>query len=247
MPNINNAYLRYGDQVLFENLSFQLAPGKITCLLGPSGVGKTTLLKLLAKLTSVGKHDELHADIIGADGVAIDLDVAYMAQEDGLMPWSTVLNNVMLGAKLRGEKKDIAKAKILLEQVGLTGALNKKPKQLSGGMRQRVALVRTLMEDKGIVLMDEPFSALDVITRLRLQDLAVELLKGKTVLMITHDPLEALRMSDMVYVMQGQPATFSEAIIPEGTAPRDASDEKLLALQGQLLKELSRVDLSLLP
>lgn len=236
MPNITvkNATLRYGDQVLFDGLNLELASEKCTCLLGPSGVGKSTLLRLLAGLTSVGDNDELSAEISGYS----HNDIAYMAQQDGLLPWLTVRENVMLGATLRAAKCDVVTANQLLTQVGLIDAADKTPEQLSGGMRQRAALVRTLIENKSIVLMDEPFSALDAITRLRLQELAVKLLHGKTVLFITHDPLEALRVADNIYVMSGRPATLGKVIQPHGIAPRNLTDENLLALQGKLLIEL---------
>ncbi len=237
---INNAYLQYGQQVLFDGLQLTLPLGKWVCLLGPSGVGKSTLLRVLANLTSISNKDKLHADINVPTSIDLQRDVAYMAQEDGLLPWLNVLDNVTIGSKLRGESIDKAKARDLLQQVGLVDAQQKRPEQLSGGMRQRVALVRTLYENKKVVLMDEPFSALDAITRLRLQELAVGLLQDKTVLLITHDPLEALRVGDILYVMTGQPAQLSAAIIPEGKKPRDLENDHILKLQGKLLKALEQ-------
>lgn len=148
MPDItiNNAKLRYGDQLLFDGLNLQLIAGQWTCLLGPSGVGKSTLLRLLAGLTCVSDQDELSAEI--PNHKFLLSQIAYMAQQDGLLPWLTVRENVLLGAKLRGEKLNMAAADELLQQVGLQAAANKTPEQLSGGMRQRAALVRTLMEQK---------------------------------------------------------------------------------------------------
>jgi putative hydroxymethylpyrimidine transport system ATP-binding protein len=233
---INNAHLQYAEQVLFDKLSFTIKAQQWTCLLGASGVGKSTLLRLLAGLTAVGKNDILAADITNHD--ELKKNIAYMAQQDGLLPWLSALQNVVLGSKLRHQKPDYNQAKLLLEQVGLAAAENKNPEQLSGGMRQRVALARTLYENKSIVLMDEPFSALDVITRLKLQELAVTLLQNKTVLFITHDPLEALRVADNIYVMFGQPVKMSAVIQPQGKAPRDLNDQTILKLQGELLREL---------
>jgi putative hydroxymethylpyrimidine transport system ATP-binding protein len=114
------------------------------------------------------------------------------------------------------------------------------PATLSGGQRQRVALARTLMEDRPAVLMDEPFSSLDAITRTRLQDLAATLLYGKTVLLVTHDPLEALRLGDLVYVMAGRPATVEPPLRPGGEPPRAVDDPGLLELQAALLARLTK-------
>ena len=128
----------------------------------------------------------------------------------------------------------------MLVRVGLEGREGDRPARLSGGMRQRVALARTLMEDRPIVLMDEPFSALDAITRYQLQALAAELLAGRTVLLVTHDPLEALRLGHRVQVMAGAPARLGEALEPAGAPPRDVADPALLNLQADLLERLSR-------
>ena len=127
-----------------------------------------------------------------------------------------------------------------MQKIGLGGVVDKLTAELSGGMRQRVALARTLMEDKPIVLMDEPFSSLDAITRLNLQNVATSWLKNKTVLLVTHDPLEALRLGHVVYVMTGQPAQLGEPIQPPGQSPRSTTDAQVLALQGELLQRLAQ-------
>ena len=134
----------------------------------------------------------------------------------------------------------LARARALLARVGLSGHEGDRPAKLSGGMRQRVALARTLMEDRPVVLMDEPFSALDAITRYQLQALAAELLAGRTVLLVTHDPLEALRLGHRVQVMAGRPARLDDALEPAGAPPRDPGEPELLTLQAELLKRLSR-------
>jgi putative hydroxymethylpyrimidine transport system ATP-binding protein len=126
-----------------------------------------------------------------------------------------------------------------LALVGLAGQGNARPAQLSGGMRQRVALARTLMEDRPIVLMDEPFSALDAITRYRLQELAAELLAERTALLVTHDPLEALRLGHAVYVISGEPARLGPVTVPLGAPPRDPTAARLLRLQAELIRELA--------
>ena len=236
--HLHAAALSYGGRCVFEALDLALPAGRTTCLLGPSGVGKTSLLRMIAGLAQ------------GARGAAVDDGgrpvkdrVAYLAQRDLLLPWLSVLDNVTLGRRLRGQPLDRATesiARALLARVDLAGHEHDRPAQLSGGMRQRVALARTLMENRPIVLMDEPFSALDAITRHQLQALAAELLAGRTVLLVTHDPLEALRLGHRVQVMSGAPARLDTALEPNGTPPRAPSDPALLSLQAELLMRLSR-------
>jgi putative hydroxymethylpyrimidine transport system ATP-binding protein len=226
----------YGGTPLFEALDLELPAGQWTCLLGPSGVGKSTLLRLVAGLEPAGSETRIACN----DRRPLAGRVAYMAQQDLLLPWLDALGNVTLGSRLRGRADATARtrARALLAEVGLAGQEAKRPAQLSGGMRQRVALARTLAEDRPVVLMDEPFSGLDVPARLRLQELAARLLAGRTVLLVTHDPLEALRLGHRIHVMAGQPARLDAALTPAGTAPRDVADPALLALQGELLKRL---------
>ncbi len=235
---IASARLTYGGTPLFEDLNLRLEPAAVTCLLGPSGVGKTTLLRLIAGLA----EPEPPTTVSAGDGQPLAGRVAYMAQQDLLLPWRTVLGNVLLGATLRGERRTPAlvdEARGLLERVGLAGREEDRPAALSGGQRQRVALARTLMERRPVVLMDEPFSALDAITRLRLQELAAELLAGRTVLLVTHDPLEALRIGHRVHVMSGLPASIGPALEPPGRPPRAPDDPAVLAMQGELLRRLA--------
>jgi putative hydroxymethylpyrimidine transport system ATP-binding protein len=280
---LSNASLRFQHKLLFENLSFELPSHSITCLLGPSGVGKTTLLRMLAGLPLFGRgQDKLqafphrrtsltapspptpppqagegsedmnlffinefcHATITTSDGIPLTDRVTYMGQTDLLLPWLSVLDNVMLGSYLRSQQCDIqtkARALHILESVGLDAEIHHKPTTLSGGMKQRVALARTLMEEKPVVLMDEPFSALDAITRYDMQTLAAEKLAGKTVLLITHDPWEALRLGHQIIVLRGQPAQLSNSIIPPELPPRDITHATLLPLQKLLLNELNMV------
>ena len=164
-----------------------------------------------------------------------------MAQQDLLLPWLSLRENAMLGARLRGETStdQVARSEDLLGRAGLSEAAHLLPAACSGGMRQRAALVRTLMEDRPVALMDEPFSALDAITRLQLQDIAADLLTGRTVLLVTHDPLEALRLGNRVHVMTGRPARIGDAIAPDGPTPRPASDPGLVTLQAKLLAQLA--------
>lgn len=213
--------------VVAERLSLDFTGGRTTCLLGRSGVGKTSLLRHLAGLLP-GTHPAG--------------PVAYMAQRDLLLPWLDTLDNVLLGYRLRGDpaahRAAEPRARALLGEVGLGDRLHHKPQALSGGMRQRVALARTLCEDRPIVLMDEPFAHLDAVTRLDLQDLAARLLIGRTVVLVTHDPLEALRVGHEIRVLSGSPFVVGPAIAPAGDVPRDPAEPALLALQARLIAEL---------
>lgn len=244
---ISNATLVYAGRALFDGLNMDLEAGRWTCLLGPTGVGKTSLLRLFAGLVSpdAGQgvtNGDAGQGVTCGDGGPIAGRVAYMAQQDLLLPWLTVIENVVIGSRLRGEPPAYQRARELLASVGLADRAEDYPRALSGGMRQRTALIRTLMEDRPIVLMDEPFSALDAITRLRLQSLAAELLRGRTVLLVTHDPLEALRLGDRIHVMAGRPVRLDQALTPAGVPPRDPSDPALLALQAELLARLAAAD-----
>lgn len=225
--DIRGAALSYGGAPLFDGLDIRLEARLWTCLLGPSGVGKTSLLRLIA----------------GLDGAAAGRvrtgPVAYMGQNDLLLPWASALDNAVLGARLRGERPDFQRARRLLAEVGLADFMEARPATLSGGERQRVALVRTLMEDRAVVLMDEPFGSLDAITRHAAQDLAARMLAGRTVLLVTHDPLEALRLGDRVYVLTGRPAALEAVPVPDLAPPRDVRDPAVLAAQGNLLARLA--------
>jgi putative hydroxymethylpyrimidine transport system ATP-binding protein len=233
---IRNASVRFDGAAIFENLDLNLAAGLTTCLLGASGVGKSTLLRIIAGLQTGAEA------IVEADDLApLAGRIAYMAQQDLLLPWLHALDNVTLGARLRGSRDAAAenRARALLEALGLGDRLDAKPAELSGGMRQRVALARTLFENRPVVLMDEPFSALDAITRARLQVVAAEMLVDRTVLLVTHDPLEALRLGHRVHVMSGNPATIGAALTPAGPPPRPVDDPEVLRVQGELLKRLA--------
>ena len=224
---VRGARIAFGERVVADDLTLGFAAGRTTCLLGRSGVGKTSLLRLLAGLLP---------------GTQPSRDVAYMAQSDLLLPWLPVIDNVLLGYRLRGNAAALRaagpRARDLLGQVGLGSRLNDLPQTLSGGMRQRAALARTLCEDRAIVLMDEPFAHLDAVTRLELQDLAARLLAGRTVVLVTHDPLEALRLGHQIRVVSGQPLGAGPPIEPGGAVPRDPAAPGLLALQADLLAEL---------
>jgi putative hydroxymethylpyrimidine transport system ATP-binding protein len=224
---------RFGGTALFEDVRLSLAAGQWTCLLGPSGCGKSTLLRLIAGLETGAAFA---GEVAASDGRPVAGRVAYMAQDDLLMPWLDVAGNVALGARLRGEAADAGRRDALIARLGLAGHARKRPAALSGGQRQRVALARTLMEERAIVLLDEPFSALDARTRVDMQDLAAETLAGRTVLLVTHDPAEAARMGDAVWLMEG--GALHAVPVPGSPAIRPVSDPETLRFGADLLTRL---------
>ena len=237
---LENVSFAYPGEEIFRSFNFTVKGGQWTCLIGPSGCGKSTLLRLISGTL----RESLSGHIRFSHGNDHNRLTAWMAQKDLLLPWLTVLDNVCLGARLRGEMsvQKREKAISLLENAGLGEYSNSLPLELSGGMRQRVALLRTLMEERSVILMDEPFSALDALTRLKLQDLAASMVKGATVLMVTHDPLEALRLGHIIYVMTDRPAKLSQALIPPGSPPRKPGDPVIVSLQAQLIDRLEGRD-----
>ncbi|MHC0052518.1 ABC transporter ATP-binding protein [Actibacterium sp. D379-3] len=224
---------RIGTVPIFGPLDLTVMAGGWSCLLGPSGVGKSTLLRLCAGLDQGIDFD---GRISASDGAPLIGRVALMAQSDLLLPWLTVLGNVMLGARLRGQRPARDRAETVLERVGLLDCRARKPGALSGGQRQRVALARTLMEDRPVVLLDEPFGALDARTRSQMQDLTAELLAGRTVLLVTHDPGEAARLGHAIHILTETGLQAFPA--PGGPAPRAVDDPDMLRTQGRLLSHL---------
>ncbi|NCX94279.1 MAG: ABC transporter ATP-binding protein, partial [Gammaproteobacteria bacterium] len=217
---------------LFGELTLPFPVGKTSVILGPSGIGKSVVLKIIAKLIP---NSPVLIDSLGQE---VHHRMAYMAQQDLLMPWLSVLENTMIGYRLRGELNEslVQKARDLLARVGLSNEMHLRPSVLSGGMRQRVALVRTLMEDTPIVLMDEPFSALDVATRHQAQNLTAELFKGKTVILVTHEPREAIRLGHRIHVLGGRPAQRVESLELHDSPARDESTPENLHLQERLIQ-----------
>lgn len=196
-----------------RQVSLSIQPGEVVSLIGPSGCGKSTLLNMGAGLTRPS------AGVVKVRGEVVagpNKHVAFMLQKDLLMPWRTISENVELGLELRGVKSDQRRliSERLLAQCHLQGFGPSYPHQLSGGMRQRAALARTLAVDPAVLLMDEPFSALDAQTKMILQqDLARTVAEaGKTVLFITHDLSEAVALSDRILVMSERPGTIVEEI-----------------------------------
>lgn len=207
LNNIHHTYFtKKSATTALSNISLEMEEGEFISFLGPSGCGKTTLLSIIAGLIkpTSGTVTLENKKIEEAKG-----EIGYMFQQDYLFPWKTIEENILLGLKLAGpipaKKKKFAL--YLLEEMGLKGFESVYPKQLSGGMRQRVALVRTLATEPKLLMLDEPFSALDYQTKLRLEDLVVKTLKsfGKTAILVTHDIGEAIAMSDRIYLFTPRP------------------------------------------
>jgi NitT/TauT family transport system ATP-binding protein len=197
---------------IFDRLNFRVGDAEIMSIVGRSGAGKTTLFNLISGLlrpqhgsVTVGPRDD------GTPG-----RIAYMLQKDLLLPWRSVLQNALLGIELHRTvgPADVERAKEMLARYGLYGVANAHPHALSGGMRQRVALTRTLLVDPTLVLLDEPFSALDYETRLMLENDVMSLRDsyGTSVVLVTHDIEEAIAMSDRVIVLGGRPARIEQDI-----------------------------------
>lgn len=219
---------------LCERFSLTLRGGKTSALLGRSGTGKSTLLRLTAGL-STPQRGRVSSSLAGE----LPQQIAWMGQRDDLYPWLSVRDNVTLCARLNGQRPDRKRAEALLAQVELAGLGDARPDSLSGGMRQRVALARTLYQDRPVVLMDEPFATLDVLTKLRLQSLTARLLRDKTLLLVTHDPLEACRLAHDIYLLDGAPLRCRAFPAPDGDVPRAAQDGAVLQAQSQLFQQLS--------
>lgn len=202
----NNSVLRveqvtkeYNNKNIIEDISIYLNKGEFVSILGPSGCGKSTLFNVIAGLLEPehGKVFVNDVEVTGKTGI-----VSYMYQKDLLLPWRNVVDNGILPLEIRGMKKDEARKKVveMLPVFGLENHSEKYPNQLSGGMKQRVSLLRTYMFSKEIMLLDEPFGGLDAITRLKMQEYLIEILKTiqGSVLFITHDIDEAIFLSDRI-------------------------------------------------
>jgi sulfonate transport system ATP-binding protein len=231
---------RFGHLVVLQDLSLAVRPSEIACLIGPSGCGKSTLLRVISGL------ERDHSGCVELDGREVtgpSRAVGFMFQEPRLLPWLTVRDNILLGlaglsrAKRRGADELVAR---LLAQVHLEGSAGALPRQLSGGMAQRVALARALAPEPGVLLLDEPFSAVDALTRMSLQELVLAIWQRTriTMLLVTHDLDEALYLGDRVFVMSGKPAALTEVIDVGLSRPRDRRDPELARRRVHLMEAL---------
>jgi ABC-type nitrate/sulfonate/bicarbonate transport system ATPase subunit len=236
---------RFGDDTVLRDLSLDVGRSQIVSLIGPSGCGKSTLLRLIAGLDRVdgrvdGRGDAGHVEVDGRVIAGPDRAVGFMFQEPRLLPWLTVRDNIVLGLPRAARRRADERVGELLAQVQLPGAAALWPRQLSGGMAQRVALARCLAVEPSVVLLDEPFSAVDALTRMALQDLLLAIWRRSqlTLLLVTHDLDEALYLSDRVVVMRGRPAALAAEIAVDVPRPRDRRAPELAQLRGRLLEAL---------
>ena len=239
IKNLSKKYhTKNGEIPAIDNISFDVYEKEFLCIIGSSGCGKSTLLNILANLDDLSSGKILKKE---------NLNIGYMLQEDALMPWLNILDNALLGLEIRHEKtkENIAYTKELLEKYGLKDFLEKYPSQLSGGMRQRVALIRTLATRPDILFLDEPFSALDYVSRLSVSNDVAHIIKceKKTVVMITHDIAEALSLADRIIVLSKRPAKIKSIydISLEGETPLEKRKAKNFAnLYDRLWKDLDK-------
>ena len=220
--SVKGIYKNYGDVEALRDMSLDFPKGQLTSLLGPSGCGKTTLLKIIAGLLAPNQGEVyVNGQIVTEPGP----DRAFVFQDFALMPWASVLRNVAFGLELRkvakSEREDIARKYI--KEVGLVGFENSYPHELSGGMRQRVGLARALSVDSPVLLMDEPFSAVDEQTRRKFQEDLLQLVKeeSKTFIFVTHSIEEAVYVSDQVAILLPRPSRVSEIIKPSSFKNKD--------------------------
>lgn len=241
VKNIHHTYFTKSTATTaLDDINFEVDNGEFISVLGPSGCGKTTLLSIIAGLIQSTQGDIL----INENPIKENKEqIGYMLQQDYLFPWKTIKENILIGLKLTKKMSEQAKeyALSLLEEIGLTGVEDLYPGQLSGGMRQRVALVRTLATEPKLLLLDEPFSALDYQTKLNLENLVSKILKSfnKTAILVTHDIGEAIAMSDRIILLSNRPAiVHKQFIVPQNL--RDLSPFEVRNGQGysQLFNEI---------
>jgi ABC-type nitrate/sulfonate/bicarbonate transport system ATPase subunit len=232
---------RAGDVLALDGVDVEVAEGEFVSIVGPSGCGKSTLFNILAglQLPSDGRV------LLAGEEPRLLGRVGYMPQKDLLMPWRSVLDNVTLGLELAGASRRAARerARGELGRFGLEGFEQRWPASLSGGMRQRAALLRTFLAGRELMLLDEPFGALDALTRQNMQEWLLEIWQQdrKTILFVTHDVEEALYLSDRVYVMSGRPGRMRDCVQVDLPRPRSLatlSEPRFVELEQQLLGPL---------
>jgi ABC-type nitrate/sulfonate/bicarbonate transport system ATPase subunit len=225
---------------VLESIDLAVDQGEFICILGPSGCGKTTLLNIIAGLMvpaagRIYRNDKLVRDAQG--------HVAYMQQKDLLLPWRRALGNTLLATEIQGGEGREAEreARALFQRFGLSGHEKRYPAELSGGARQRVALIRTLLTQKPLLLLDEPFSALDALTQINLHQWLLQAWHDykKTILMVTHNLEEALMLADRIYLLSARPARIKSVFTVELPRPRDPTSVPFAQVKKTLWQAVS--------
>ncbi len=234
LASVDKSFQRNGAPApVLGDISFTIEPGEFVAILGPSGCGKSTILRLIAGLEQPTSGEVA----IGGRRVSVTDDrCAVVFQEPRLLPWRTVAANVALGTRRRPERQHMRVSRLLAE-VGLRDVANVWPHQLSGGMAQRVGLARGLAAEPDVLLLDEPFAALDALTRLKMQDLLLQIreLHAQTVILVTHDIDEALYLADRILILGESPARLVAAHQVDVARPRDRSNPALSTLRDTIL------------
>lgn len=239
---VKDVTFSYDQENIIEDINIELHENELVCLLGSSGGGKTTLFNVISglKTPQQGKVFLDGEDITGQPG-----HISYMLQKDLLLPYRTIEDNVALPLIIKGEKKKEArkKASEFFEEFGLSGTEKKYPSQLSGGMRQRAALLRTYMFSKDVALLDEPFSALDTLTKSDMHRWYLDVMDKihLSTLFITHDIDEAILLSDRIYLLTGKPGKITEEIVIKEPKPRRKDfnlTEEFLAYKKKIIEKL---------
>jgi ABC-type nitrate/sulfonate/bicarbonate transport system ATPase subunit len=234
----------FGRTAVLDGVSLRVEPGEFVSIVGPSGAGKSTILQLLIGTLAADRGQILvDGRPLGTAGTRF----AFMPQRDALMPWRRVLDNATLGLEVQGMGRKAARQAVapLFEEFGLAGFELHYPAQLSGGMRQRVALLRTVAQQGAMLLLDEPLGALDALTRARMQAWLAEMRfrYGWTVLLISHDVREVVQLSDRIYVLSPRPARVVRQFEVPFTHPRPPTGTPALAaLQAEILAELFKLE-----
>jgi ABC-type nitrate/sulfonate/bicarbonate transport system ATPase subunit len=231
-----------GDRItVLQDLNCRLEAGRFISFVGPSGCGKTTLLRIISGLEQASAGQVL---LNGHDITRDSQEIGFIFQEYALFPWRTTLENITLGLEIQGiPKKDREQsAKEYIQQFGLEGFEDHYPRELSGGMQQRVAIARTLIMNPRVVLMDEPFASLDSQTRNDLQEFLLQIWqrRGETILFVTHNVDEAVFLGDQVIVLSTRPGRIELTLPVETPRPRDRTDPEFNALRRQILQHLKK-------
>jgi len=248
MLELVNVWKRFGEApaqtVAVAGVNLKIAKGEFVTLVGPSGCGKSTLFNMIAGLLPPDDGALLLRGTSQRDGQMLG-QVSFMPQRDLLFPWRTVLDNAILALEVEGVPRKVARerAALMLPEFGLKGFADHYPHQLSGGMRQRVALMRTFLFERDLLLLDEPFGALDALTRTRMQHWLLDIWARhwRTVLFITHDIDEAIVLGDRVLVMTARPGTIKSETVVDLPRPRDPSivtSPEFMSLKRRLLDEI---------